>query len=351
MNINRRQLLRGSLAAAAAAGPLGALASPAYGAQQAAPDPRDPYDLVLLDVANKKVQTVNTGQVRNGQFGDPISTFATGGWDPLECRFREIRGTRVFMVCGGSPGDGKVTIHRQSDSKALGWDSGLKIFPHCIEYLPTADAVIVVGTRGFEKENAPETPEGKRPGGSYQLYTAPDGKTPDSFKRIRSDRFRQAHGVLWDPKMQLLWIYGGDKLQAFEVKGHRESTYLAPKQFLQRSEFENGHDLQPDYVYPQFFWATGTHRIFKIDKSGAEPVEVWSHPTPEVKSFSRHEKGRGIYTSAHGTGNAYGNDQVHFLWPPWGPPENIRFIDRKDPKARKSRIYKARLTNHELPGA
>jgi len=346
VSINRRQLLGSSLAAAAAAGPLGAMASPAHAGPQQGTIQRAAFDLVLCDAARNVVETVNTGTVsypdgtnKPGVFGKPKSTFRTGGWAPLECRFRDIKKIgRVFMVCGGTPDNGKVTIHRQSDSRGVGADSGLWIFPHCVEYIPDIDAVIVVGTRG-PKRNDKRDP---RTQGSYVLYNAPDG-TPGSFTRLTEPRrFRQAHGVLWDPKRRLLWVYGWDSLVGYSVHRSGRNIDLRPQAVLHDRSFINGHDLQPDYVDDRFFWATGTHAMFKVYKAQGNPRIVWSYGESEAKSFSRHESGRGVYTTAHYTSphNPYGDNKVRFLW----PQETVR-----QPHAKW--IYKARLTNHELPGA
>ncbi|TVL90317.1 twin-arginine translocation signal domain-containing protein [Streptomyces sp. SAJ15] len=344
MNVNRRDFLGGSLAAAAAIGPLGTIASSAHASPQARAAERSTFDLALVDAKNGVVENVNTGDIRKGTFGRPWARFDTGGWAPLEFRRRKVKGVGlVFMLCGAhlNGKNGQVTIHREGTSEGIGADHGLTIFPHCMEYLPTADAVIVVGTRG--REDAGPVPPGARRGGSYQLYTAPDG-TPGSFKRVGTPQpFRQAHAVLWDPLRQLLWIYGGNRLQAFKVEGRGTSTKLTevPGMNLVSRVLENGHDLQPDYVDTRFFWATGSHYMFKIYKAGDRPSISWSHRVREVKSFSRHESGRGIWTTSRDVDNPYGDNKVHFMW----PNETVRHSDRS------KWIYKARLLNHELPGA
>ncbi|MFB1045328.1 hypothetical protein [Streptomyces chrestomyceticus] len=345
MSITRRRLLGGSLVVGAtAAGPLGTLATSAQAAPRAHAAPPTHFDLALLDVTNKVIDNYNTRDVvadgSEGKFTKRWSQFHTGGWDPLELRIRNIKGVgQVFMVCGADPKDaldGKVIIHRSRPDSAenVGWDSGLPIFPHCIEYLPTVDAVIVVGTRGHE------TGPGDRTGGSYQLYTAPNGQQ-GSFRRVGTTQpFRQAHGVLWDG--QYVWLYGGRLLQAFTVHRSGDNIWLKDaNRKLENALFWNGHDLQLDPVYPHYFWATSSQRILKINKRGPVPDVEWSLPEGAVKSFSRHkESGLGVWTAAdHSDGNPYGNSRVHFLW---GSSADWAWDIVNHPDA-KARIYKARI--------
>ncbi|MFG2503336.1 hypothetical protein ACGFSB_34645 [Streptomyces sp. NPDC048441] len=352
MSINRRQLLVGAAATAAAAtaGSLGVAAAPA---QAAARGPFDPFDLALVDTKREIVEIHSTGDVQGGKFGAPKSSLGPG-WSPLEFRRREIPGLGVVcMVCGSeldkdggqqTRTSGRVTFRRWPDMNTeIASAEGLEIFPHCIEYLPTARAVVVVGTRD------PEPPAGQRPRptrqqGSYQLYTAPDG-TPGSFRPIPGQLkyFRQAHGVLWDPVLNVLWMYGWNQLVAYRVEGSGTSTHLTevPQLRLTTELFINGHDLQPDYAERTTLWASGSNYMIKIFKEADRSFIWWTDSVREVKSFSRHEEGRGIYTTARGTGNPYGNHRVYFKW-----PEEV--IEHQD---RSSRIYKARLLNYVLPGS
>ncbi|GAA2096758.1 hypothetical protein GCM10009801_66560 [Streptomyces albiaxialis] len=355
MSLDRRQLLRGSLAVGAAAVPF-ASATPAYARQDrgAAQTPPASFYLALLDAHNNVVETYYTGDIdaQTNRFGLPKSSFPTGGWAPLECKFRKLNsGESVFMVCGGDPDKGRVTIHRNSDSAALGWDPDLPIYPHSLEYLPTADVVIVVGTRGLEQHDPPKGPHQKRGGGCYQLYLAPSAGSPGVLRKVpgltdKERAFRQAHGVVRDQNHpNRVWIFGGSKLVCYEVTGKRETTRLRE---MYRAEdsldpakkpvFENGHDLQPDPVDTQFLWATGSAFQLKINKAGGPPRVEWSYPLPRVKSFSRHRSGRGIYT-IDSENNPFGTDKVDFLWPsqtvtvPQGPGQKEKWI------------YKARLTD------
>ncbi|WP_158853866.1 hypothetical protein [Streptomyces sp. NRRL F-5650] len=354
MSLNRRQLLRGTVAAGASALSLGVLAAPARGAilrPQAARTSRAGFNVALLDKANQVITNYHTADIQNNVFTKPWAKFETGGWDPLEIKVRTFQGSSepAFLVCGGNPDKGAVTIHRQSDAAALGWRNDLTIFPHSLEYLPNQDVVIVVGTRGLDDLDKP--PAGKRAGGQYELFLAPGKTGAGTLQKVTgipdADRaFRQAHGVVWDASRKWVWIYGGDKLRPYTVSGYRETTRLHtiphpsdPKQTLEvrNQVFENGHDLQPDLMEPQYLWATSSDEIIQINKAGGIPTIQWHIPAKSPKSFSRDRSGVGIWTS-DSLGNSYGDEFVRFLW-----DATHQKVEAKSGTATKPILYKARL--------
>ncbi|MEH6374249.1 hypothetical protein V7793_07900 [Streptomyces sp. KLMMK] len=356
MSLDRRQLLRGSLAIGAAAVPFGALAAPAHGIvrQPQAQVPRAGFSLALLDANNQIITNHHTGDIRNGKFGKPWATFRTGqgakAWDPLELKVRKLQsGETAFLICGGDRTEGHMTIHRNSDGAPLGWVSGLTNFPHSLEYLSTPDVIIVVGTQGLDSLD-PKPPEASRSGGCYELYLAPTRGSAGPLRKIPvqdEDRaFRQAHGVVWDETKQFLWIFGGNKIRAYTVTGKREHTRLKRAKDkkgkdieLVSSLFENGHDLQPDPLEPQYLWATSSKEIIQINKAGGYPRIQWSIPARSAKSFSRDRSGSAVWTSDT-KGNAYGDDKVRFLWSSMTDPVTA---ERASGETKDKWIYKARL--------
>lgn len=359
MSVDRRQLLRGTVAAGASALSVGALSGPARGAilaPEVLRTSRAGFNVALLDVANKVITNYHTADIQNNVFTKPWAAFETGGWDPLEVKVRTFLSSKetAFLVCGGNETEGHVTIHRQSDAAALGWVNGLTFFPHSLEYLPNQEAVIVVGPRGLDSLD-PKPPQAKRSGGQYELFTAPTKDGPKSFQKITGiadkDRaFRQAHGVVWDDSRKWVWIYGGNKLRPYTVSGFRETTRLHkindpkfpndPNKCLElvSDVFENGHDLQPDPLEKQYLWATSSEEIIQINKAGGVPVIQWHIRAKAPKSFSRDHSGTGIWTSdSHD--NAYGDEFVQFIW-----DAKYQKVEAKAGKGKPTPIlYKARL--------
>ena len=121
--------------------------------------------------------------------------------------------------------------------------------PHATELLP--NGVLVVGSSND---------------GLVTLY-APKQTTPCySLQIIGSDSGApDVHGILWDPKYQLLWIEGGQKLRSFRVEG----TETAPT-LTQTGEYTapttDLHDMAASYGDPDSLLLSGIGGIVRFDK-------------------------------------------------------------------------------------
>lgn len=353
MVLDRRQLLRGSLAAGAGATLWGlstGMVLTADNASAAVPAvPRAAgFNVALLNTTHNVVENYNTADIRNNAFSKPPwAKFPTGVWQPLECKVRTLDSKEtVFMVCGGKPDNGHVTIHRSSDAAALGWISELKIFPHSLEYVPQKNVIVVVGTRGLDDPSSvPDYNPGATLGGTWQVYKAP-GSTPGQLVKIAEGPFRQAHGVVWQGG--LLWMFGGHKLVGYEVHVTSTSASIKPTVTFPEPEpklFENGHDLSADPVSTEgnILWVSSSTQLLKINKSSNKPRVDERYPIAKMKSFSRHSSGRSVWTvapSASGP-DRYGNDEVNCMW----PTENNKpvKVPNFDGQVGMKRIYKARV--------
>ncbi|MFH8350482.1 DUF6528 family protein [Streptomyces sp. NPDC018045] len=326
MSIDRRRLLTGA-AGVAAAGTLGALGagSAAASGTSSSAQTRGPvtgearaqaFDLALLDVNRNTVDVFSSG----GQFTDDNlkQRLTFPGQDPLECRLRAIPHSRpqpllpAFLACGGFPGRGWVSIHSNDGTRL--WSDGLTNYPHCVEYLEGTGAFVVAGSRG-----------------GLQLYVS-DSSSVASIRKIgRPYPFPKAHGVLWDPKYQVLWAHGGRQLVPYKVTGTQENTRLAAQRPFWAG-FRNGHDIQPDYTDDDILIATDSDHVYRIDKtkSGVQPEIISNRKW--VKGYSRHPSGQGVWTAAPQDGSdIFGTDEVHFSW-----PEGLT-------RRPGGKIYKARL--------
>ncbi|GGP76235.1 hypothetical protein GCM10010278_63370 [Streptomyces melanogenes] len=87
MSVDRRQLLRGTVAAGASALSAGALSGPARGAILTPEElraPRAGFNAALFDMANKVVANYHTADIQDNVFTKPWAAFETGGAGPLE---------------------------------------------------------------------------------------------------------------------------------------------------------------------------------------------------------------------------------------------------------------------------
>ncbi len=124
----------------------------------------------------------------------------------------------------------------------------------------------------------------------------------DPTKIILEIPFRDAHGLLWDPKNNVLWASGTNQLTALNVTLNDDGTvtvvkdealsYVAPESDL--------HDLQPYYGNDDWLIFSTAHHVYvydKVNKTVKEAYEgVAGVTTDDVKGVGRFENGDRIYT-------------------------------------------------------
>lgn len=128
-------------------------------------------------------------------------------------------------------------------------DAGVN--PHSVELLP--NGIFIVGSSND---------------GRVAVY-APGRTTPNFTITLNgsnnSSNSPDVHGVLWDPKYEVLWVAGGSILRSFKVDGTVDNprlvlvdTYYAP--------YSSIHDLTPIYGDPDGLLLTTAGGIIKFDK-------------------------------------------------------------------------------------
>ncbi|MBQ7779872.1 MAG: hypothetical protein IJ404_05195 [Clostridia bacterium] len=123
----------------------------------------------------------------------------------------------------------------------------------------------------------------------------------DPTKVILEVPFQDAHGLLWDPKYEVLWAVGTNQLTAFEVTLNADGSVTAVKnEELSYVTPESGlHDLQPYYGNDDWLIiSTSTHVYVydKVNKTVKEAYEgVAGATTDHVKGVGRFLNGDQIY--------------------------------------------------------
>ncbi len=113
--------------------------------------------------------------------------------------------------------------------------------------------------------------------------------------------FRDAHGLLWDPKNEVLWAAGENKLTAFTVTLNSDGTITATvNEELSYVTPQSGlHDLQPYYGNEDWLIiSTSTHVYVydKVSKTVKDAYEgVAGATTDHVKGVGRFLNGDQIY--------------------------------------------------------
>ena len=115
--------------------------------------------------------------------------------------------------------------------------------PHAIELLPNGCIAVAASTGGF-----------------IRIYPA-DGS--DAYAQYP---YMDAHGLLWDPGLDVLWAVGKSKLSAFSFTGTPEAPALTERRDLRAAlPIANGHDVFPVYGEPDSLWVIAS-APFQYDK-------------------------------------------------------------------------------------
>ena len=113
--------------------------------------------------------------------------------------------------------------------------------------------------------------------------------------------FPDAHGLLWDPKNQVVWAAGKNQLTAFEVTLNADGSVTATvNEALSYVTPEGGlHDLQPYYGNEDYLLISTASHVYiydKVNKTVKDAYEgVAGATTDHVKGVGRFLNGDQIY--------------------------------------------------------
>ncbi len=145
----------------------------------------------------------------------------------------------VVLYCGGT----KAGIVSYSTGELLLETRSAPGNSHSVEILPNGVFIVVGSTSN-----------------TVRVFGA--GKTEPSF----SLEFTSGHGALWDPKYQVLWLEGGNLLQAYKVVGTAEDPALQAVDGMSYHPNTALHDLAPVYGNPDALFLTGASGVVIFDK-------------------------------------------------------------------------------------
>ena len=170
------------------------------------------------------------------EYNDPACNSVSG----IKLRESEYWGETVVIFCYGS------------GAKIVSFETKEVLFhttlvggnPHSVELLPNGIFVVASSTDN-----------------NVRIYA------PGQVRHSHSIEFPNAHGVLWDPKYEVLWMEGKNQLSAYAIGGTVDApkfvsmggmTYYTPESAL--------HDLAPDYTNPDRLFVTCSAGIMVFDK-------------------------------------------------------------------------------------
>ena len=238
---------------------------------------------------------------------------------PSDVRLRRnpMNGTSVFLTCAS----GGMCAMAEYPSGKCQWEIALKPHdnPHAIELLPNGCIVIAASTGGY-----------------IRIY--PANNTEDYVQY----GFVDAHGLLWDPEMDLLWAVGKSRLSAFEFTGTQESPQLTERTDLRKKlPIANGHDVYAVYGESGRLWVVAS-APFQYDKKTGEWIKDypgWEDLLKtETKSCSSMD-GFCIQTIADGTWQSWDTAVLHIYDPVADTYAQCQLSD--------AAVYRARVWNEE----
>jgi len=191
------------------------------------------------------------------------------------------------------------------------------------------------------------------PDGTFLVASSSDNLVsvfaPGQTKANQKVEFPNAHGVLWDPAYQVLWMVGMDQLSAYQITGNPGNPKLIPVSSMDYRAPEAGmHDLAPVYGDPDGLLVTCSAGIMKFDKqtetfnyaySGGKVGKNVSY-APGVGNY---DDGILVYTSVVSGQTVYESwcsNEVH-VYVPLGEVRGTS-ITRKAPE---DAYYKVRVVN------
>ncbi|GGM11322.1 hypothetical protein GCM10010129_64180 [Streptomyces fumigatiscleroticus] len=313
--MDRRSLLKGALAGVVAAPAAGLLTAEAASAAPAA------FNVLIGDVNSGKIFLF----ARNKAFTDANIKWSlnpAGAGHPMDHRFRATSGDgQILLAVTGTPTSGTASIYRRGDKKKL-WQANVPNYPHAIERARGTGVVVVAG-------RSHGSGGGSATGGSLHVFRPTDSHSGSLVRAGSPVPFHQAHGLLWDPELERMWVSGGKRLTAYRIVTTASSARLVEDTARRLDTFTRAHDVQPDHQRPGRLLVTDTYGVYAVDKSTMKKTTL--HTRRLVKSYVRHSSGEQMWTGAVQGGNAFGTKYVHF---------NISGVAR----ARQGAvIYRARL--------
>jgi hypothetical protein len=167
-------------------------------------------------------------------------------------RFRRRRTPRCITdQSGGKAGIVNIDSEKHTEQNDLAWQATPGGNPHAIERVPGNGSVIVASSDG-----------------KLTLYAPSSVGNLGSLAKVQTVDYPGAHGVLWDPTYELLWVVGKNRFSHYAVMGSKRNTRLKFANHFSLGSGNLGHDLQPDYTNKQKMLMTATKGVYELRTDG-----------------------------------------------------------------------------------
>ena len=198
----------------------------------------------------------------------------------IKLRWSEVFQELVVAYCWG----GGAAVVSYEDRVELYRTTRTGENPHSVEILPDGHLIVASSTDN-----------------DVRLYDA-EALAAGDEKHCQRLEFPNAHGVLWDPEYEVVWLWGTDQLGAYSLIEKDGKPWLAPMSGMRYTAPKSAaHDLCPVYGNKDQLFITCAKGIMIFDKQ----TEKFSFSYPGGSVGQKHPY-------APGTGN-FEQDGVFFF--------------------------------------
>ena len=212
----------------------------------------------------------------------------------VKVRYSARHNTRVVLFCSSR---GNVGMIEYPSGKCL-WEAMVGVSPHAIELLPGGDIVVAASGGGVEEK------------GRIHYLAFKDG----SYTQTWEFALKGAHGVVWDPKENLLWVSGTYDVMALTLSGRQ----IEGKGGVIPCGY--GHDLMQDLSDPDRLWVSPSPVVYQFSKSQNEilveyPHSKVIHPLLRAKGLSSFPDGVVVWVAYGRHTSSEHPDHFSAFWP------------------------------------
>lgn len=213
----------------------------------------------------------------------------------VKVRYCDYHKSRVVLFCNSR---GTVGMIDYPSGKCL-WEDMVGVSPHAIELLPNGD--IVVGASGGGDDTK---------GRIHYLTLTEDGTYTQAWEFV----LYGAHGVVYDPKENLLWASGTNDVVALTLTGKQIEGRGA------RIPCGYGHDLMADLRDPDKLLVSPSPMVYQFSKRHNEMLEEYPdsdvlHPLLRAKGISSFPDGVVVWVAYGRHTSSEHPDHFSALWP------------------------------------
>ena len=259
-------------------------------------------------------------------FDEETIRYYQGSVSDAKLRYSDFYGGYVVITCSGNA----VCLLDYETGESLFSTPYLNNNLHAIELLPDGN-LVVAGSSG----------------NSITLFAASQGDvTSGTNNYMQKYTSRDAHGLLWDPDLQVLWALGLSEITAYQMAGTPDSPVLVQQDALATAlPSTGGHDLYPVYGEEDLLWISTESALYQFNTDTCSFTVIDTVSAAGIKSVGNQPYSGTIVRTVADEDNSYQvwcTDTIELFVPqPDGSYQHIEKVVSSDA------YYKARVWHYK----